>query len=137
MKKKIEQIVGELKDRIAGKYSIKEMRVFGSSARGDRKPESDIDVLVHLSHVNRQIEEDLFDMAYDLELKHDCLIDVIVVDDRDFLAVADIVCNVFKQDVAALGRVVQLAAAVPFDKTRHNVLLVPSATTCRDAPCRF
>jgi hypothetical protein len=82
MKKKIEQIVSELKDRIAEKYSIKEMRVFGSSARGDRKPESDIDVLVHLAHVNRQIEEDLFDMAYDLELKHDCLIDIIVVDDR-------------------------------------------------------
>jgi len=39
--------------------------------------------LVHLSHFNRQIEEDLFDMAYDLELKHDCLIDLIVVDDRD------------------------------------------------------
>jgi predicted nucleotidyltransferase len=82
MQKQIEQIISELKDRSAGKYSIKEMRVFGSSARGDRKPESDIDVLVHLSHVNREIEEDLFDMAYDLELKHDCLIDIIVVDDR-------------------------------------------------------
>jgi predicted nucleotidyltransferase len=57
------------------------MCVFGSSVRGDRKAESDIDVLVHLSHVTRQIEEDLFDMAYDLELKYDCLIDVIVVDD--------------------------------------------------------
>ena len=82
MKKKIEQIVRELKDRISEKYSVKEMRIFGSSARGDGKPESDIDVLVHLAHVNRQIEEDLFDMAYNLELKHDCLIDIIVVDDR-------------------------------------------------------
>src|SRR3972149_8014981 len=83
MNTQTEQIVSELKDRISGKCRIKEMRVFGSSAKGDRKPESDIDVLVHLSHVNRQIEEDLFDMAYDLELKHDCLIDIIVVDDHD------------------------------------------------------
>ncbi len=82
MKKKIEQIVSELKNLISEKYIVKEMRVFGSSARGDRRPESDIDVLVHLSYVNRQIEEDLFDTAYDLELKHDCLIDMIVVDDR-------------------------------------------------------
>lgn len=82
MKKRIELIVGQLKDRISEKYRIKEMRIFGSSARGNRKPESDIDVLVHLSHVNRQIEEDLFDMAYDLELIHDCLIDLIVIDDR-------------------------------------------------------
>jgi predicted nucleotidyltransferase len=83
MQKHIKKIVSELKDRISGKYNIEEMRVFGSSARGDRGPESDIDVWVHLSHVNRQIEEDLFDMAYDLELKHDCLIDIIVVDNRD------------------------------------------------------
>jgi predicted nucleotidyltransferase len=82
MKKKIGKIINELKDRISGKYDLREMRIFGSSARGDRKPESDIDVLVHLTHVNRQIEEDLFDMAYDLELKHDCLIDMIVIDDR-------------------------------------------------------
>jgi predicted nucleotidyltransferase len=81
MKRKIEQIVSELKGRILEKYSIKEMLVFGSSARGDRKPESDIDVFVHLSYVTQQIEEDLFDMAYDMELKHDCLIDIIVVDD--------------------------------------------------------
>jgi predicted nucleotidyltransferase len=87
MKRQIEQIVGELKDRFSGKYIIKEMLVFGSSARGDRKPESDIDVMVHLPHVNRQIEEDLFDMAYDLELKYDCLIDLIVVDDRDLSGV--------------------------------------------------
>ena len=29
--------------------------------------------------MSRAIEEDLFDMAYDLELEHDCLIDVIVL----------------------------------------------------------
>jgi predicted nucleotidyltransferase len=33
MNKNIEQIVGELKGRISEKYSVKEMRVFGSSAR--------------------------------------------------------------------------------------------------------
>ena len=87
MKKQIAQIVSELKDRISGKYRIREMRIFGSSARGDRKEDSDIDVLVHLFHVNRQIEEDLFDMAYDLELKHDCLIDLIIIDDRNLSGV--------------------------------------------------
>lgn len=81
--KKIRQIVSELKSRIAAKYSLKEIRIFGSSARGDRRPESDIDVFVHLSHIDRQTEEDLFDMAYDLELKYDCLIDLIIIDDRN------------------------------------------------------
>jgi predicted nucleotidyltransferase len=83
MKKKIEKIVTALKNKISEHYSIKEMRVFGSSARGDRSPESDIDVMVHLVYVDRSIEENIFDMAYDLELQHDCLIDILVVDDRD------------------------------------------------------
>ncbi len=83
MQKKIRQIVSELKFSIAAKYSLKEIRIFGSSARGDRRPESDIDVFVHLSHIDRQTEEDLFDMAYDLELKYDCLIDLIIIDDRN------------------------------------------------------
>ena len=42
-------------------------------------PSSDIDIMVKLPNVNRAIEEDLFDMAYDLELEHDCIINVIVL----------------------------------------------------------
>ncbi len=82
MEKKIELIVTELKNTIAEKYSVRKVCVFGSSAREDRRPESDIDVLVHLALINREIEEDIYDMAYDLELKHDCLIDIIAVDDK-------------------------------------------------------
>jgi len=55
------------------------MRLFGSSARGDRRADSDIDVFLVLTKVNRKIEEDLFDIAYDLELKYDCLIDLVVL----------------------------------------------------------
>ena len=54
------------------------MRIFGSTAMGDSTLESDIDVFVYLPEVNRVIEEDLFDIAYELELKYDCVIDLIV-----------------------------------------------------------
>ena len=73
----------ELRSRIEAKYSVRNLRVFGSSARGDRKTSSDIDVLVCLPELNTPIEEDLFDIAYDLELEHDCLIDLIVVSESD------------------------------------------------------
>ena len=76
-------IVNELKMMISKKYPLIEMRIFGSTARGDQKPESDIDVFIHLPRVNRELEEDLFDMAYDLELKYDCLIDVIALSDEN------------------------------------------------------
>jgi len=76
----IQKIVTELKANISKKYNLKELRLFGSSARGDRTSESDIDVFACLAHVNRTIEEDLFDMAYELELKYGYTIDIFVFD---------------------------------------------------------
>lgn len=35
--------------------------------------------MVRLFKVDRNIEEDLFNIAYDLELEYDCVIDVIVI----------------------------------------------------------
>lgn len=75
----IKQITLKFKTAIEKKYPLVDMKLFGSSARGDRSKESDIDIMVRLAQVNRQIEEDVFNMAYDLELEHDCLIDVFVL----------------------------------------------------------
>jgi uncharacterized protein len=76
-------IVNELKMKVSIKYPLFEMRVFGSTARGHQSTESDIDVFIRLPVVNREQEEDLFDIAYDLELKYDCLIDIIVLSDEN------------------------------------------------------
>ena len=49
-----------------------------STARGHQDRESDIDIIVVLEHVDRPIEEEIFDIAYEIELKYDCIIDLIV-----------------------------------------------------------
>ncbi|MFH0974581.1 MAG: nucleotidyltransferase domain-containing protein [Spirochaetota bacterium] len=72
-------IIKQLKENVERKYHIVDMKLFGSSARGDSSKSSDIDILIKLPIVNRSIEEDIFDIAYELELEHDCIIDVIVV----------------------------------------------------------
>lgn len=77
-KNKIDKITEEFKRTVENKYNIIEMKLFGSSARGDLTEISDIDIMVKLPKVNRIIEEDLFSIAYDLELEYDCVIDVIV-----------------------------------------------------------
>ena len=82
MDKKVHKIVSELKSKIAFKYKLKELKVLGSTARGERRDDSDIDVYILISEVNRKLEEELFDIAYDLELKYDCLIDLIVFDEH-------------------------------------------------------
>lgn len=79
MTKRIEKITRKFKKAVQKKYSVIEMKLFGSSARGDSGKSSDIDIMVRLSKVDRSIEEDLFNIAYDLELEYDCVIDVIVL----------------------------------------------------------
>jgi len=64
---------------VLSRNQVADIKLFGSSARGDSSKQSDIDILVRLPEISRQIEEELFDIAYDLELKYDCLIDVIVL----------------------------------------------------------
>ncbi len=78
-KEKIAAVTKQFRDIVKGKYNIIEMKLFGSAARGDYSKNSDIDIMVKLSEVNREIEEDLFNIAYDLELQYDCLIDVVVL----------------------------------------------------------
>lgn len=78
-KDKIELITKKFKQTVEKKYNILDIKLFGSSARGDYLISSDIDILIKLPAVNREIEEELFDIAYDLELEYDCLIDIIVL----------------------------------------------------------
>jgi len=75
-------IVFDLKNKILNEYELVEMRLFGSTARGDRNTHSDIDIFVRIINLNRKIEEDIFDLAYEIELKHKCLIDIFVFDDK-------------------------------------------------------
>jgi len=73
------QILTELKQRIVEKYHVLEMQLFGSIARGEGTEDSDFDIFICLPTVNRNIEEDIFDIAYDIELKYNCLIDIIIL----------------------------------------------------------
>jgi predicted nucleotidyltransferase len=78
-KDKITAITKQFRQAVENKYNVIEMKLFGSCARGDYSKTSDIDLMVRLPKVDRKIEEDLFNIAYDLELEYDCVIDVIVL----------------------------------------------------------
>jgi len=78
-KDEIATITKQFRQAVESKYDVIEMKLFGSFARGDYSRKSDIDLMVRLPMVDRNIEEDLFNIAYDLELEYDCVIDVIVL----------------------------------------------------------
>ena len=98
-KDKVELISKQFKQSIEEKYNIVDMKLFGSSARGDFSKSSDIDIMVRLPKVDRTIEEELFDIAYDLELEYDCLIDVIVLAE-DMIDSIPLYQNIEKEGVA-------------------------------------
>ena len=83
--KQIEKAVQALKQELVHRFGTDvELRIFGSVARGDYHEYSDIDILVVLPvKVDNAIEEQVFDMAYDIELEYGLVI-VTIVYSRDF-----------------------------------------------------
>jgi hypothetical protein len=61
--------------RLAAKYGARDIRVFGSVARGDSTADSDIDFLVDLD-ADRSLL-DLGGLQYELEVLLDCPVDVV------------------------------------------------------------
>lgn len=77
----ITAILSELKQIVAAKYTVSDMRLFGSNARGDVTKDSDIDIFLQIPNLTKDIEQDVYNIAYDFELKYDCLIDIILLSD--------------------------------------------------------
>jgi len=81
----IEKTLQILKQQLVRRFGTEvELRLFGSVARGDYHEHSDIDILVLLPvEVDNAIEEEVFDMAYDIELEYGLVIGTIVYS-KDF-----------------------------------------------------
>ena len=69
----------ELKEGLTDRFPEVEIILYGSKARGDSETFSDIDVLILLSReVNNSLEEAIFGMAYEVELKYDVVFGILV-----------------------------------------------------------
>ncbi len=76
----IETAIREFKKRLIDKFGGEtEIYLFGSAARGDYGMYSDIDLLVLLPfEPNNSIEEQVFDIGYDIELEYGVVFGIIV-----------------------------------------------------------
>lgn len=61
-----QRIIGWFRDELRRRYGarIRDLRLFGSKARGDHHAESDIDILVLLDVKDRATWEEIVDLAY-------------------------------------------------------------------------
>lgn len=78
LKKNEENAVRTLKESLAGQYPLLDFRIFGSKIRGDDSDQSDIDVMIELPESNPEIESEIYDFVYDINLQNDCLISVVI-----------------------------------------------------------
>ena len=80
------EAVLELKKRLQHHYGNRLVRfiVFGSYARGEQTPDSDIDILITLKgKVDWNLEREILHLTYKIELKRDVLMDIKVYSEED------------------------------------------------------
>jgi predicted nucleotidyltransferase len=64
----------ELGETLRRRFPVRDMRVFGSKARGTDVDDSDVDVMIVLAESAPLIESQIDDIVFDINLKHGCLI---------------------------------------------------------------
>jgi predicted nucleotidyltransferase len=64
----------ELKDTLSKRFALLDFRLYGSKARGDSEPDSDMDVMLLLEQSTPEIRAYIYDTIYELILKYDTLI---------------------------------------------------------------
>jgi len=73
-KKAVETLHGKLKER----FDVREMRLFGSKVRGQADPDSDVDIMIELAERSPEIESEIDDITFEVNLKNDAFITTIV-----------------------------------------------------------
>jgi predicted nucleotidyltransferase len=75
-KKAVKEFFHLLNEKIG--MNLVEVKVFGSKARGEDSPESDIDILVILKQVDKKKRDIITDIAFEVGLKYDLFLSVVV-----------------------------------------------------------
>ena len=71
MSKKIKEILAQFRNEVLNEFSgqIINIFVFGSYARGEEKPDSDLDILVIVKKKSASLENKIRDIAYEIMWK--------------------------------------------------------------------
>ena len=75
--------VSRLKEALRKKFKLLDFRVFGSKAKGDASPDSDIDVMIEVEDYNPAIESIIDDLIFEINLTFDCFISTVIFSKKE------------------------------------------------------
>lgn len=79
----VKSLINEFNNRIKKLYSdFTGIYLFGSTANNTRTPNSDIDLVLMFSEINKNKKNDVFDIISDLMYKYDIFIDAKIMDEK-------------------------------------------------------
>jgi predicted nucleotidyltransferase len=76
-------IARKFKELVVNKIPVRDVRVFGSRARGIAVNESDLDILITVDNLDREVDRYISDCAWEAGFPEDVVIVPIVVDHHE------------------------------------------------------
>jgi len=73
----------KLKRELEKTLNLVDYRVFGSKARGEESPESDIDVMIEVENYTPEVEALIDELVFEINLDHDCLISTVIFGSKE------------------------------------------------------
>jgi predicted nucleotidyltransferase len=83
LKENEKKALEELKKALLEKFEILDLRLFGSKARGTSDPGSDLDVMIELPEGDAQIEAQIDNIIYKINLENDALISAVFFGEKE------------------------------------------------------
>lgn len=73
-----ETAILRFRDALSKKFTVIDIRVFGSKVRGNATADSDIDIMVELEEYSPRVETVVDDLIFEINLEYNCILSVIV-----------------------------------------------------------
>ncbi len=74
MKENEKRALKDLKERLSRDVDLHGLYLFGSKARGDDTPDSDIDVMIEIEDYTPEVESKIDDIVFQINLQYDVFI---------------------------------------------------------------